>query len=619
MAHVCDGVLHHGCLAVSVVPAGGHPRSVCVRRLPAPCTRPPTALRTLRNPPPGLTRQLDDRDFSYVQVERGRWMRLGEETLLVDINPLRALDAVLNGVALYVDPADGTVQSKVLVHEDEAGTEGVLKLGAVYYIRDGIRVPRPLLDEEEGLSNWTGPRILAAAPSLLAAELCVPQPRAKGTEPREPAVASYLRLVGAADFDRRGNDSALLFQLWVVAFAIVARGCAGRVMRLAAAWQMLRSVMQRICEPRRLRPTEDDPRVAWLVFLLKQERPEAQSLRVANALQLERNPEPTQHALTFSLDMEAMDAFVARVDWLQAAYPLPASPSGAMTRFALVTNVDPEGHFLYFPFVAAEEAVVSASEAAPYTGPRDIELDWRSLWTRKDILSVVAVVALLHLYRNPAWLRALECAQLRTGVTARELRGWGSILRRLVMPPPALLERCRTELHAAHNAAFNILQTSTEKGQPSLFALAMDLVQALRRMRWSKKFIRNNTRPDTNAPAALVPPDRAWHRCYLQNLLFALHEDWGHSRCEQCDRDAANAPYEPAAGPEAPNDTHRYLVLPEYALWCALGRDEATRGLAGVNNRAAAEKAVLEANLGARVDGKLRLFNRASAEHPAFL
>lgn len=585
-----------------------------MRHLPAPCVRPPTALRTLRNPPPGVTRQLDDGEFSYVQVERGRWMRLGEETLFVDINPLRALDAVLNGVALYVDPADGTVQSKILVQEDEAGTEGALKLGAVHYVRDGIRVPRSLL-EEEGLSNWTGPHILAAAPSLLAAELCVPQPRAKGAEPREPAVASYLRLVGAADFDRRGNDDTFVFQLWVVAFAIVARGCAGRVMRLDAAWQMLRSVMRRICEPRRLRPTEDDPRVAWLVFLLKQERPEAQSLRVANALQLERSPEPTQHALTFSLDMETVEAFVARVDWLQAVYPLPASPSGAMARFALVTNVDPKGHFLYFPFVAAEEAVVSASEAAPYVGPRDIELDWRSLQVRKDLLSVVAVVALLHFYRNPAWLRALECAQLRMGVTARELRGWGSILRRLVMPPPALLERCRTELHAAHNAAFNVLQTSTEEGRPSLFALAMDLVQALRRMRWSKKFIRNNTRPDTNAPAALVPPDRAWHRCWL-TYLSPLADS---ARCEQCDRDAANAPYEPAAGPEPPNDTHRYLVLPEYALWCALGRDEAARGLAGVNNRAAAEKAVLEANLGAWVDGELRLFNRASAEHPAFL
>lgn len=594
MAHVCDGVLHSGLLAVSVAPTGAHPACVHVKRLPAPCTRqptPPRALPTgLRDLPATWTRQLDDRTASYVR--QGRWYQVNAHGVLwveFEGEP----EAVLEGVALRV--VDGTVRSSVVNRPKDAGTEGSLKLGAVTYVPDGVGVPRALLDPE-GLthaSTWTGPRVIPAAPSAFARMLCVPQPR--------------VRLEAKHDAEP--------FALWVTAFAIVARGCAGQTLRLAAAWQMLRSVRQRLGT----HSSAADPRVAWLVFLLKQERPAPESLRLAYALRLSKHPDPTRNALCYSLDSGHTRRFVQLVNRLQSAYPFPAA-TGVMERLALTTNTDPEGHFLYLPFHGAKTTVVPREEAAPYEGPeRDIAVSWRERESRKAVLSVVAVVALLHLYRNPAWLRALECAQLRNGVRPNELRGWGSILRRMVLPPPELLARCRTELHAVLNAAFNILQTSSEKGSPSPFALAMDLVQALRRTAWSDAFIQKNTRPDAEKQAEKGPKDRAWHRCYLQYALFALHEDWGHARCEQCDRDAANAPYEPAAGVVLPNDTHMYLVLPEYALWCALGRDDAAMALAGVNNRAAAEEAVLRADLGTRVEGQLRLFNRADERHPSFL
>lgn len=589
MAHVCDGVLHSGRLAISVTPEGVHH----VKHLPAPCTRQPTPLRAIPDEllpatEPPVSRQLDDRAASYVR--KGAWYRVDAHGALRTDFVAFEPEAVLHGLALRV--VDGQVQTS-RVAEPAPGTEGLLTLGAVSYVPDGVAVP--LGPQATPPSTWTGPHIIPAKPSALARQLCVPQPRALATEGKQNASGAFVS--------------------WVTAFAIVARGCAGRRMSVAATWQMLRSVAQRLGADA---ARHGDPRVGWLVFLLKQERPDPMSLGLANALRLAKHPSPASSALCYRLAPAVLvDQFIAFVTRLQRAYPFPAA-AGVMERFALTTNVDPEGHFLYLPFFGAEQTVVSREEAAPYQGPRDIHVDWRHKTTRKRVLSVVAAAALLHLYRNPAWLRALECAKLRNGVTPAELRGWGSLLQRLVLPPAELLARCRTELHAAHNAAFNLLQTSKEKGNPSAFAVAVDLVQALRNKKWTEEFIAANTRPDSNVPAALAPPDRAWHRCWLQYVPIAsANEDW--ERCEQCDREAASAPYEPAAGAEPPNDTHVYMVLPEYALWCALGRDDAAMALAGVNNRAAAEAAVLQAHLGARVEGELRLFNRADARHPSFL
>ncbi len=581
MAHVCDGVLHSGLLAVYVAPTGVHH----VKRLPAPCTRQPTPLRALpASAPEGWTRQLDDHAASYVYKKK--WYCVDAAHVLEVWFPFEP-EAVLHGVALRV--VEGEVRTHAVV-DRPSGTEGSLTLGSVTYVRDHVSVPRELLDAPRA-SPWTGPRILPAVPSAYARSLCVPQPRVAVEAKRE-------------------TDP---FVLWVTAFAIVARGCAGQTLRLDATWQILRAVARRLgASPGQ----PSDPRVGWLVFLLKQERPEPTALRLANSTLLSKHSDPAQNTACYSLDHGHVRRFVQRVNELQKAYPLPTA-TGLMERLALATNADPEGHFLYLPYSRVDAAVIPREEALPYQGPRDIHVPWGEREVRKNVLSVAAVVALLHLYRNPAWLRALECAQLRAGVTPAELRGWGSLLQRLVLPSPALLARCRKELHAAHNAAFNILQTSKEKGSPSTFALAMDLVHALRRKAWSDDFIAKNTRPDFNAPAELAPPDRAWHRCYLQYVPLAFPD--AHARCPQCDRDAASAPYEPAAGVELPNDTHVYLVLPEYALWCALGRDDAAMALAGVHNRAAAEAAVLKAQLGARVEGKLRLFNRADERHPSFL
>lgn len=591
MSHVCDGVLHHGRWAVSVAATGRHPECVHVRELPAPCTRQPTAPRAL----PGLsfawTRQLDDETASYVRADG--WKRVDHRGVVRVAFP-REPKAVLHGVALY-DVADGRVESSVVDRPSE-GTEGLLKLGSVTYVPEQASVPRELLDPD-GLahaSTWTGPRILPAVPSAWARDVCTPEPR----------LALEVK------------ESTEPIALWVVAFAFVARGRAGQTLRLDATWQTLRTVMQRLCGG--ARPSTADPRLGWLIFLLKQERPAPVALKLANALLLSRDPDPAQNTLRYSLDPGHARRFLELVNRLQRSYPFPMG-AGPMLRFALATNVDREGHFLYLPIYGADAAIVSRDEAAPYEGPRDIHVAWRDPPTRKALLSVVAVVAVLHLYSNKAWLRALECAQLRAGVKPNELRGWGSILKRLKMPSPELLPRCRTELHAAQNAAFNILHTSTEKGNPTVFALAMDLVQALRRKEWSEAFVKANTMPAPDVPPELVPRGRAWHRCYLQNVLWALHEDWGDDRCAQCDRDAANAPYEAAAGVVPPNDTHTYLVLPEYALWCALGRDDASLALAGVNSRAAAEEAVLRAGLGAKLGRRVRLFNRALERHPSFL
>lgn len=558
MTHVCGEVLHHDCVAAHVPRAGRDHMRLWV--LPHPCLERPSP----RHPdlfgqtlPFAPTRQVDDHDASYVRSPKGAWFQvspLGVQQIHIPFEP----DAVINGVALRVDSGD--VHSYTLV-PPRGGTEGALKFGGQTYVRENVRVSTDLYDNETG-SSWTGLRIANVAFSVVAKSVCdnVLMPLrytpAAASEEKESTWRDFIPLYFADE--PTSDPSVEPFRTWITAFAICARGRTGDVLRLDATWQLLHSVVAWLAQATGRRRLVADARVNWLIFLLKQEQPARATVELCSATQLEQL---SNDRIAFRVDPSVAQAFERFVNACQEAYPFPED-MGVQERFAHASLVDVDNHFLYLPGLGrVGQAGGFAAPGGPYAAGRDLDCDWDNKATSKLVFSVAATVAVLHLYRNEAWLRALECEFLRPdAVPSAELRRYGSILARLKMPNAAQLPVARLRLTALFNEAFRLLQTSRDTGtQPrSTFQLAWELVHELLKVRLTRNFIESHVREFSDAPGARTA-----------DLAQPRNSVW----CKTCKQ--MEEPFDADSEPEdrVRHNYDRVPVLPDYALWKALGAD----------------------------------------------
>lgn len=346
------------------------------------------------------------------------------------------------------------------------------------------------------------------------------------------------------------------------AFLVCVYGLQGRTVSTQLAIQYLVRVTQYYFHAR-----AESTALAWMAFVLLQEKRDLRVRRIVARMQLERD------ATEFTAVQAGSDQFWSVVREYQRTWPLSSEYSAS---FALAIGAprDPQQHSLYLPIeprVDARGIPLSVDGEEPSIGCIETGVSLYRLWRESDygarqamvrnhafpwhtarlrhrLLRTVAVCAALHLFRYPTWLRAMELYWVIDVNTRLALERVPYQTTRYALPKDeAMLRRVEEELWAFFRAAYAIYRgfeadahriNDQTKGTSSL-AIAMRVREKLEshvftrieyRLAVAQLFV-PPTHPD--APVALrrADPRSALTRVFPDAALWTPRDRRMYNRC----------------------------------------------------------------------------------------